>query len=99
MKLGERISFDDKLLHIQQRHDVSATLKRAEMMRHAHEQGHHGQIPKDWVPVGVVPAVMQRVWAQEAGVRMDDPEAMQELLKKKLMNGEFGKFRITGGNI
>lgn len=96
MKKSESISFDDKLIHIQQKHDVTATLKRAEMMRHAYEAGHRGNIPADWVPVGIVPGVMQRVWADEAGVRMDDVDAMTELLNKKLLDGEFRAFQIMG---
>lgn len=99
MKLSERINIDDTSAHILQTHDVTASLKLAEKMRHAREAGHTGSIPKDWVPVGVVPAVMARVWAQEAGVRMDDADAMNELLNKKLMDGDFGKFRVVDGNI
>lgn len=95
MKLNEKVSLDDKLLHVQQTHDVRATLKRAEMMRHAHEAGQTGGIPADWVPLGVVPGIMQRIWAEEAGVRMDDSEAMDEVLNKKLMSGEFAKFRVS----
>ena len=99
MKLNERINLDDNTAHVMQTHDVTSTLKLAEKMRHAREAGHHGNIPKDWVPVGVVPAVMVRQWAQEAGVRMDDSDAMNELLNKKLMDGAFGKFRVTEGNL
>lgn len=95
MKLTEKYSFEDRMLHITQKHDVSAALKRAEMMRHAHEQGHQNALPPGSVPVGTVPAVMLRVWAQEAGVRMDDAPAMEELLTKKLNSGEFGKFRAS----
>jgi len=95
MKTDERLSFDDKLVHIQQKHDVTATLKRAEMMRHAHEAGHMGALPKGSIPLGTVPAVMLREWANEAGVRMDDPKAMHELLTKKLMDSQFAGFRSS----
>jgi hypothetical protein len=99
MKISERTVAEDRLLHIVQKHDVSATLKRAEMMRQAQQAGVHGSIPADWIPVGVVPAVMQRVWATEAGVSMDDREAMEEVFKRKLMSGEFSKFRVDERNL
>lgn len=99
MKLTEQTFAEDRLLHVVQRHDVSATLKRAELMRHAQQAGVHGSIPADWIPVGVVPAVMQRVWATEAGVSMDDREAMDEVFERKLMSGEFAKFRVDERNL
>ena len=99
MKISERTVAEDRLLHIVQKHDVSATLKRAEMMRHAQQAGVHGSITADWIPVGVVPAVMQRVWANEAGVAMDDREAMEEVFERKLMIGEFSKFRVDERNL
>lgn len=80
------------MLHITQKHDVAATLKRAELMRHAHEQG-VSNVPKDWVPLGIVPGVMLRDWADRAGVRMDDTHAMYELLERKLTGNEFCKLR------
>lgn len=96
MKTNERVTAEDHLLVVQQRHDVTNALKRAEMMRHAHEIGHSGAIPKDWEPIGVVPAIMKRLWAQEAGVRMDDAEAMEEVLMKRLLDGEFQKLQVKG---
>ena len=99
MKISERTVAEDRLLHIVQKHDVSATLKRAEMMRHAQHAGVHGSIPADWIPVVVVPAVMQRVWANEAGVAMDYREAMEEVFERKLMSGEFSKFRVDERNL
>lgn len=94
MKVSEQYSAEDRMLYVAQKHDVTQVLKRAEMMRHAREAGVTGAIPADWVPVGVVPAVMQRVWANEAGVSMDDHEALEEVLTRKLLDGDFGKFRV-----
>ena len=97
MKKFERVDAEDKMLHISQKHDVTATLKRAELMRQAREAGVNGHIPDDWKPIGTVPGVLVRAWANEAGVKMDDTEAMRELINKKLMSGEFSKLRVTEG--
>lgn len=95
MKIAERMTLDGGRLYVEQRHNLNASLAMAERMRHAHEAGHTGTIPKDWVPLGVVPGVLVRAWADEAGVRMDDSDAMNELLNRKLLSGEFSKFRVS----
>lgn len=97
MKRSERLDTEDKLLHISQKHDVTETLRRAELMRQARDAGVQGHIPADWKPIGTVPGVLVRAWANEAGVRMDDTEAMRDLINKKLMSGEFSKLRVTEG--
>ena len=97
MKRAERLDIEDKLLHITQKHDVTATLKRAELMRQAQDAGVQGSIPADWKAIGTVPGVLVRAWANEAGVRMDDGDAMRDLINKKLMSGEFSKLRVTPG--
>lgn len=94
MKLSERLDIDDHMVHITQKHDVAATLKRAEMMRQARDAGHYGSIPKDWKPIATVPAVMVRDWVNQAGLQMHDTEAVQDLLEKKLASGEFSRFII-----
>ncbi|MBK7815069.1 MAG: hypothetical protein IPJ52_12615 [Rhodocyclaceae bacterium] len=35
-------------------------------------------------------------WLKEAGVAWDDPAA-KDVLRKKLMSGDVGKFRVHGG--
>jgi hypothetical protein len=37
-------------------------------------------------------------WMKEAGKRRDDTEAMQDVIRKKLLDGEFNKFRVHEGN-
>lgn len=97
MKQSERLDAEDRFLHVSQKHDVSATLKRAEMMRHARDAGVNGHIPADWKPIATVPGVLVRAWANEAGVRMDDADAMRDVINKKLMSGEFTKLRVADG--
>jgi len=35
-------------------------------------------------------------WAKEAGITMDDP-AMKEIVKRKMLSGDFDKFRVYMG--
>jgi hypothetical protein len=97
MKTSERFDYEDHQIHITQKHDVTQTLKRAQMMRDADAAGHTGAIPADWKPIGTVPAIMLRKWCDEAGVRMDDRRAVEEVINKKLMSNEFSKFRVQEG--
>jgi hypothetical protein len=36
-------------------------------------------------------------WARDAGLNWDDTQAMQDMLSKKLMSGEFSQFRVWEG--
>ena len=42
-----------------------------------------------------VPTVLAQEWAREAGVRMYSKE-FNEVLKRKLMDGEFSRLRVSG---
>lgn len=47
--------------------------------------------------VGRIPLHMVAQWLKEAGVRWDDAAAKQDVIKKKIMSGEFAKFRVWDG--
>lgn len=95
MRISEKVTAEDRLVYVEQKHDVTETLRMAELMRQARDAQIQQAIPSDWVPLGVIPGVMARDWANAAGVKMHDHEAMDELLKRKLLDGEFSKFRVS----
>ena len=47
--------------------------------------------------VGRVPGWLITEWLKEAGVRWDDVHARNEIIKAKLMNGDFSGFRNWQG--
>jgi len=47
--------------------------------------------------VGSVPFVLLEKWLMEAGVSFSDGKAVQEVVKRKLMDGEFRKLRAWEG--
>ena len=51
--------------------------------------------------VGIVPAGLVGEWARAAGIRGSDPnyaEKLKEVVKQKMLDGEFAKLRVWEGN-
>lgn len=92
IKLSESHQFDGNRLLVKQTHDVNPALERAAALRSAGAT-HSGENAL----VGVIPAFMLTEWAKEAGVRWDDHEAMRDVLKRKMLSGEFSAFRVWDG--
>lgn len=94
MKTGEKVLYDhtnDKVV-IQKTHDVNPELQRAEMLRNA-GVGQTG----DKRLVGTIPLNLIAEWCKEAGVKWDDTQARQDVVKRKILSGEFDKFRVWKG--
>ncbi len=47
--------------------------------------------------VGRIPMFMVTEWMKEAGVALDDTDARKEIIRKKMLSGEFDKFRVWKG--
>lgn len=94
MKIGEKIHYDesDNKIVIQKTHDVNPELHRAEMLRNAGagQKGEHRL-------VGSIPLNLIAEWCKEAGVKWNDAEARAEVVKRKILSGEFDKFRVWKG--
>lgn len=92
MKIAERFFEDDgKIIH-QETHDYQPVLDRARMMR---DRG------PEWGEsrhVASIPSHLFFEWLKEAGVSPSDTKAAEEVLKRKLMSGEFSAFRNWEGN-
>lgn len=47
--------------------------------------------------VGTIPSALIAQWCKEAGVRFDDNEKKKEVIKRKILSGDFDKFRVWKG--
>lgn len=92
-KISETISFEHDNMVIKQRHDVSQAMKDAEMAKAA-GVGMDG----DNRLVGFLEGPVLASWLKEAGVSWSDTEAAKEVVKRKMMSGEFSKFRVWEGS-
>ena len=48
--------------------------------------------------VGVIPMHIMQEWFKEAGVSWDDREACKEIVKRKMLSGDFDKLRVWEGS-
>jgi hypothetical protein len=93
MKIGEKVHFDgsDKFV-IQSTYDDNPYLDQAKILRDsgAGQSGDNRLVAR--LPMHIV-----SMWLKEAGIRWDDHEAKKQLIRKKLLSGEFDKFRVWEG--
>lgn len=52
----------------------------------------------DWWHVGHIPREMIAIWIKEAGLRWDDTAAVRDLVKRKLLSGEYNNLRPHTGS-
>jgi len=90
MKIAEKVETDGKTLAIKQTHSAQPVLDRARRLRESDQRGENRLVAS-------VPMEMVQVWLDEAGVTWDNTEARQEILQRKLLLGEFNKFRVWQG--
>lgn len=95
MKIGEQVLFDhsDNKVVVKKTHDISPEMHRAQMLREAG----CGQTGESRL-VGSIPLNMIEQWCKEAGVKWSDTAARAEVVKRKILSGEFDKFRVWKGN-
>lgn len=94
MKIAEKLHYDhseDKMV-IQKTHDLNPELHRAQMLREA-GKGMTGESRL----VGTIPLNLIAEWCKEAGVKWDDIEARKQIVKRKILSGDFDKFRVWKG--
>ena len=94
MKINEQVHYDkknDKII-VESTHDNNPALVRAEQLREA-KVG----ITGDNKLVGTIPIHIIKMWCDEAGVKWGDNEARKEIVKKKILSGEFDKLRVWKG--
>jgi predicted TIM-barrel enzyme len=93
VKVSEKISFEHDNMVIKQRHDVSQALRDAQVARDA-GVGMSGENRL----AGFLDGAVLASWLKEAGVAWSDTEAAKEVVKRKMLSGEFAKFRVWEGS-
>ena len=94
MKISEKVHFadNDRTMIVQSTYDNNPALARAEALR---EQT--GGIAGESRLVGTLPMHIIKEWITEPGLEWSDSEAIDDLRRKKLLSGEFDKFRVWSG--
>jgi hypothetical protein len=90
--MPERFFTDDGRLVHHRQFDAEPHMERARLAREAPQQ----PMSDSW-HVASIPAWLITIWAKEAGVRWDDP-ALKDVIRRKLMSGEYAAFRVREGN-
>ena len=95
MKIGEKlhsVAGSDSEFVVETKFSNDPYLERAKQLRDAGvgQSGEHRL-------VGSIPMHLYSQWLKEAGVSHDDRQAAKDVLRRKLLSGEFDKFRVWEG--
>jgi hypothetical protein len=94
VKIGEKVHIDyknDKII-VEKIHTANPALQRAEQLRSQKIDG-LGESKL----VGTIPIFLMKQWCDEMGINWNDTEARREVVKKKILSGEFDKLRVWKG--
>ena len=86
------IDGDGDTFHIKKTFDANPTLKNVDMLKAA-EVGQTGENRH----IGRVPGWLIAEWLKEAGVKWSDINARDEVIKRKMLSGDFAAFRNWQG--
>jgi len=91
-KIKEEYRFEGDNIVVKETHDYGGYMHQARQYRDAGvgQSGEHRL-------AGYLPMSLVADWIKEAGLKWDDQEACAEVIKKKMMSGEFDKFRVWEG--
>ena len=94
MKINEQTYEEDGKLIVKKTHDFTPVLKQMEQIRSAGIKN-MGDGPDNAENrfVGRIPLALIEMWCKEAGVKWDDVHARAEVVKKKILSGDFDKLR------
>lgn len=92
-KVSEQYKFEGDEIVVKQTYDASHMLKDAQHAREVTENS----FGSDYKHVGNVDVALVNVWLKEAGVSWTDTNAVNDVLKKKLMSNEFSALRVWEG--
>ncbi len=98
MKIGERwVDNHDGTITQIKTHDYNPLLEKAEQVRHLAEINPDNLVKGENRLVGLIDMSMVNEWIKEAGIQWSDRQAVSEVIKKKMMSGEFDKLRVWDG--
>lgn len=92
MKISEKVTFEHDLMVVTEAHDFNPALHRARQLRDAGKQA----IGEKRL-IGSVPMKMVELWAKQAGVALNDTDAMQEVMRRNLLSNEHAALRVWEG--
>lgn len=95
MKIADKMTYDhktDKIIH-QKTYDNSDTIARVDDIK----RSEINKFGSDYKFVGSVPMNLLNDWIKEAGLTWEDTNEVNEVMKKKLMSGEFDKLMAWKG--
>tara|TARA_R100001440_G_scaffold9750_1_gene18113 strand:- start:6 stop:305 length:300 start_codon:yes stop_codon:yes gene_type:complete len=93
-KVSEQLFIDDDHIVLKHTFDATGMLKDAEYAR----EKSPNDFASDYKHVGDIHPALLNNWLQEAGVAWTDTEAVKDVIKRKLMDGEFAKLRNWEGS-
>ncbi len=94
MKIGEEWKYDaveDKYIQ-KKTYDYDPLIEKVKQVKEL-----NGGVIGEHRCVGIIDTSILNQWFKEAGVTWDDKEACSEIVKKKMMSGEFDKLRVWEG--
>jgi len=89
MKIRETFKEEDDNIIIKKTHDFTPVMKRMDDIRQNVDQ----DLRSDYRYVGTIPLPLMEQWCKEAGVKWDDVHARAEVVKRKILSGDFDKLR------
>ena len=94
MKTNEQVSYDNKndKIIVKSTHENQIYLDRVQDIRKT-GRGVTGENRF----VGSIPMHVMQEWCKEAGIKWDDVNARKEIVRKKLLSGDFDKLRVWKG--
>ena len=94
MKIKEQVHFDNtngKII-VESTHENQSYLDRVEEIR----KSGLGQTGENRF-VGSIPMHVLQEWCKEAGIKWSDTNARKEIVRKKMLSGDFDKLRVWKG--
>lgn len=95
MKIGERVHHEDggNTLVVEKIYDNAPCIEEVSAIRSAGL----GQTGENRL-VGRIPMNVLTSWLKEAGLQWHDTDAVNELIKRKMLSGDFDKLRVWKGS-
>ena len=95
MKIGEKAYEEDGKLIIKKSHGFTPVIEQMKEMRRNGVIGMDGAqtTASDTRFIGRIPLALLEQWCKEAGVKWEDTEARGDILKRKILSGDFDAFR------
>jgi hypothetical protein len=94
MKIKEQVHHDNKndKIIVESTYDNNPALERVDQLNRQ-KVGLTGENRL----VGSIPIHIIKMWCDEAGIKWGDNEARREVVRKKILSGDFDKFRVWKG--